>query len=134
MDDGLCFALFVRFSVQARQVVPLRQGLEGMERAWVRRRTKKNIYCVFSARSVSSLLRALTNASRRHRHTTTRPNLATLQIRSTGNVRFLKHKVTKKTRLLMRREKTLKICANHLGEFLMCVVVALVVVVCGTRS
>merc|ERR1712000_779395 len=34
--------------------------------------------------------------------------------RGTGNVRFLKHRETKKIRLLMRREKTLKVCANHL--------------------
>jgi Ran-binding protein 1 len=34
--------------------------------------------------------------------------------RGTGNVRFMKHKTTNKVRLLMRRERTLKICANHL--------------------
>eukprot|EP00275_Glaucocystis_incrassata_P002149 EC124872.1.p1 GENE.EC124872.1~~EC124872.1.p1 ORF type:complete len:202 (+),score=36.95 EC124872.1:83-688(+) len=34
--------------------------------------------------------------------------------RGTGDVRFMKHKETGKIRLLMRREKTLKICANHL--------------------
>jgi Ran-binding protein 1 len=33
--------------------------------------------------------------------------------RGTGDVKFLKHKETKKVRLLMRREKTLKVCANH---------------------
>lgn len=33
--------------------------------------------------------------------------------RGTGEVRFLKHKETAKIRLLMRREKTLKVCANH---------------------
>lgn len=33
--------------------------------------------------------------------------------RGTGDVRFLKHKENKKIRLLMRREKTLKICMNH---------------------
>lgn len=33
--------------------------------------------------------------------------------RGTGDVRILKHKETKKIRLLMRREKTLKICLNH---------------------
>ncbi|KAG7191761.1 Ran GTPase-binding protein yrb1 [Scheffersomyces spartinae] len=33
--------------------------------------------------------------------------------RGTGDVKFLKHKDTKKTRVLMRRDKTLKICANH---------------------
>ncbi|ONH67347.1 Ran-specific GTPase-activating protein 1 [Cyberlindnera fabianii] len=33
--------------------------------------------------------------------------------RGTGDVKFLKHKETKKVRLLMRRDKTLKICANH---------------------
>lgn len=34
--------------------------------------------------------------------------------RGTGDVKFLKHKISGKTRLLMRRDKTLKICANHL--------------------
>lgn len=33
--------------------------------------------------------------------------------RGTGNVRLLKHKETQKIRLLMRREKTLKICLNQ---------------------
>lgn len=34
--------------------------------------------------------------------------------RGTGDVKFLKHKGTGRTRILMRRDKTLKICANHL--------------------
>ena len=33
--------------------------------------------------------------------------------RGTGDIKFLKHKKTKKIRVLMRREKTLKVCANH---------------------
>jgi Ran-binding protein 1 len=33
--------------------------------------------------------------------------------RGTGNVRLLKHKENQKTRLVMRRDKTLKVCANH---------------------
>ena len=33
--------------------------------------------------------------------------------RGLGDVKFLRHKETKKIRLLMRREKTLKICMNH---------------------
>ncbi|CDK29803.1 unnamed protein product [Kuraishia capsulata CBS 1993] len=33
--------------------------------------------------------------------------------RGTGDVKFLKHKQTGKVRLLMRRDKTLKVCANH---------------------
>ncbi|KAH6562542.1 hypothetical protein BASA50_001815 [Batrachochytrium salamandrivorans] len=33
--------------------------------------------------------------------------------RGTGDVKFLKHKETGKIRLLMRRDKTHKICANH---------------------
>jgi Ran-binding protein 1 len=33
--------------------------------------------------------------------------------RGTGDVKFLKHKVSTKVRLLMRRDKTHKICANH---------------------
>ncbi|CAF9908456.1 single stranded nucleic acid binding protein [Imshaugia aleurites] len=33
--------------------------------------------------------------------------------RGTGDVRLLKHRENKKTRLVMRRDKTLKVCANH---------------------
>ncbi|KAM0756513.1 hypothetical protein T439DRAFT_31706 [Meredithblackwellia eburnea MCA 4105] len=33
--------------------------------------------------------------------------------RGTGDVRLLQHKATKKVRLVMRRDKTLKVCANH---------------------
>ncbi|KAF9055002.1 hypothetical protein BDZ89DRAFT_1003588 [Hymenopellis radicata] len=33
--------------------------------------------------------------------------------RGTGDVRLLAHKTTKKVRLVMRRDKTLKVCANH---------------------
>lgn len=35
--------------------------------------------------------------------------------RGTGDVRLLKHNENKKTRLVMRRDKTLKVCANHYG-------------------
>ncbi len=35
--------------------------------------------------------------------------------RGTGDVRLLKHKENNKTRLVMRRDKTLKVCANHYG-------------------
>ncbi|XP_072975101.1 ran-binding protein 1 homolog b-like [Typha angustifolia] len=34
--------------------------------------------------------------------------------RGSGSVKLLKHKVTRKVRLVMRQAKTLKICANHL--------------------
>ncbi|GAA5997242.1 Ran-binding domain-containing protein [Rhodotorula paludigena] len=33
--------------------------------------------------------------------------------RGTGDVRLLQHKESKKVRLVMRRDKTLKVCANH---------------------
>ena len=33
--------------------------------------------------------------------------------RGTGDVRLLKHKENGKIRLVMRRDKTLKVCANH---------------------
>lgn len=36
--------------------------------------------------------------------------------RGTGDVRLLKHRENGKTRLVMRRDKTLKVCANHYGE------------------
>ena len=35
--------------------------------------------------------------------------------RGTGDLRLLKHKHSGKVRLIMRRDKTLKVCANHLG-------------------
>lgn len=38
--------------------------------------------------------------------------------RGTGDVRLLAHKESKKVRLVMRRDKTFKVCANHLGTFL----------------
>ena len=37
--------------------------------------------------------------------------------RGTGDVRLLKHKENQKTRLVMRRDKTLKVCANHYSEW-----------------
>lgn len=36
--------------------------------------------------------------------------------RGTGDVRLLKHRENMKTRLVMRRDKTLKVCANHYGK------------------
>lgn len=33
--------------------------------------------------------------------------------RGTGDVKFLQHKQSKRIRLVMRRDKTHKICANH---------------------
>ncbi len=36
--------------------------------------------------------------------------------RGTGDVRLLRHKENGKTRLVMRRDKTLKVCANHYGK------------------
>ena len=38
--------------------------------------------------------------------------------RGTGDVRLLKHRENGKTRLVMRRDKTLKVCANHYGKAL----------------
>lgn len=39
--------------------------------------------------------------------------------RGTGDVKFLQHKENKKVRLLMRRDKTLKVCANHYVDSIM---------------
>ena len=36
--------------------------------------------------------------------------------RGTGDLKLLRHKKTKNVRLLMRRDKTHKICANHFCE------------------
>ncbi len=38
--------------------------------------------------------------------------------RGTGDVRLLKHKENGKTRLVMRRDKTLKVCANHYSTYI----------------
>lgn len=38
--------------------------------------------------------------------------------RGTGDVRLLKHSENNKTRLVMRRDKTLKVCANHYSKSL----------------
>ncbi len=38
--------------------------------------------------------------------------------RGTGDVRLLQSKETKKVRLVMRRDKTLKVCANHLSKII----------------
>lgn len=37
--------------------------------------------------------------------------------RGTGDVKLLKNRDNKKVRLVMRRDKTLKVCANHIGSF-----------------
>lgn len=39
--------------------------------------------------------------------------------RGTGDVRLLKHKENGKTRLVMRRDKTLKVCANHYSTYML---------------
>lgn len=36
--------------------------------------------------------------------------------RGTGDLKLLRHRQTKHTRLVMRRDKTLKVCANHYGR------------------
>jgi Ran-binding protein 1 len=50
--------------------------------------------------------------------------------RGTGDVRLLKHKENGKTRLVMRRDKTLKVCANHYGMF----EIVLCVQMCGLSN
>jgi Ran-binding protein 1 len=45
--------------------------------------------------------------------------------RGTGDVRLLKHRENGKTRLVMRRDKTLKVCANHYSKLcLHCMTIA----------
>ncbi len=36
--------------------------------------------------------------------------------RGVGDVKFMRHKGSKNVRLIMRRDKTHKICANHFSE------------------
>lgn len=38
--------------------------------------------------------------------------------RGTGEVKILFHNIKKTARVVMRRDKTLKICANHFSEFI----------------
>lgn len=40
--------------------------------------------------------------------------------RGVGDVKILKNKLQNTCRVLMRRDKTLKICANHYSKFLIC--------------
>lgn len=40
--------------------------------------------------------------------------------RGTGDVRLLQHKSQGKVRLVMRRDKTLKVCANHYSKSSLC--------------
>lgn len=40
--------------------------------------------------------------------------------RGTGDVRLLQHKQSQKVRLVMRRDKTLKVCANHYSQSRSC--------------
>jgi len=44
--------------------------------------------------------------------------------RGTGDVKILQHKLLGTCRVLMRRDKTLKICANHYGKFALNIKVA----------
>ena len=37
--------------------------------------------------------------------------------RGVGEVKLLKHRIKNTVRVVMRRDKTLKICANHYGKF-----------------
>ena len=39
--------------------------------------------------------------------------------RGTGDVRLLQNKESRKVRLVMRRDKTLKVCANHMSAYLL---------------
>lgn len=51
--------------------------------------------------------------------------------RGTGDVRLLRHKENGKTRLVMRRDKTLKVCANHYSK---CPMSSIAVVAVLTRN
>jgi hypothetical protein len=54
--------------------------------------------------------------------------------RGIGQAKFLKHKESKKTRFLMRQDKTLKIRANHIGMLVfMNAMIAQVHATCGCK-
>ena len=52
--------------------------------------------------------------------------------RGTGDVRLLKHKENQKTRLVMRRDKTLKVCANHYSTCI-CITTEIALADCVSR-
>jgi Ran-binding protein 1 len=80
------------------------------------RRTKTwNSRCAHSAdqRTTETRLNFLPNIHRRAKLFRFDKAAGEWKERGTGDIRLLKHKETKKIRLLMRRDKTHKLCANH---------------------
>lgn len=55
--------------------------------------------------------------------------------RGTGDVKLLKHRESGQIRILMRRDKTLKICANHHGNLLFHLIQSVVLIfICFFQS
>lgn len=88
--------------------------------AWLKKTTENPLYCtlehvvsisVFTYRLTSEILSSLRRA--KLFRFASENDLPEWKERGTGDVKLLKHKEKGTIRLLMRRDKTLKICANH---------------------
>lgn len=87
------------------------------ENSWRRWRSSLQDVRLFSARSILNIVSNLSLPLLIRRAKLFRFDAPSSEWkeRGTGDVRLLAHKETKKVRLVMRRDKTLKVCANHLS-------------------
>lgn len=118
---GLGICLFF-FSPGRRGRCPLWTGHQAHwagrhENSWRRWRSSLQDVRLFSARSILNIVSNLSLPLLIRRAKLFRFDAPSSEWkeRGTGDVRLLAHKETKKVRLVMRRDKTLKVCANHLS-------------------